>query len=106
MAEVRTGTAGGRRRVTDCPVQGHTRQEQGLTGTQQDGMVGPASPWQPMTTVFSHARDTGLGTQKPSSALAPQDSRGPQNALLLKQPSGWLQTHCVAGDDLQRLILP
>lgn len=81
LAEVRTGMAGGGRRVTDCPVQGHTRQEQGLTGTQQDGMVGPASPWQPMTTVLSHAQDTGLGTQKPSSGCGASRLQGTPECL-------------------------
>lgn len=69
-------------------------------------MEGAASSWQPMTTVLSHAWDTGLGTKKPSSGCGASRVQGPQNALLFMQPSGWIQTHYVAGDDLQHLILP
>lgn len=78
LAEVRTGMAAGGRRVTDCPVQEHTRHEQGLTGTEQDGTVGPASLWQPTTAVLPHAQDTGLGTKKPSSGCGASRLQGPR----------------------------
>lgn len=72
LAEVRTGTAAGGDGLQTV---------QGLTGTEQDGTIGPASPWQPTTAVLSHARGTGLGTKKPSSGCGASRLHGTPECL-------------------------